>query len=117
MIGVSGVAPLSSTAAIYDQEITTDGVTTVYPFSLAAFPDGAILNLAVSFTTSGTKHATYVINVHKQNNIGLTITTLSSRAYDAMAITFVADGYTGVSITLSAATVGVLKIAPIYLNV
>lgn len=117
MIGISGIAPLASTGAIFDQEITTDGTTTVYPFSLSAFPDGSILQLAVSFTTSSTKYASYVVHIHKQNNIGITISTVSSRTYDAMAITFVADGFTGVNLTLSTAVVGVLKISPILLNI
>lgn len=117
MIGVSGVAPIVNSTAMYDQEITTDGSTTVYSFSTAGFSDGAVVALTVSFTTSGTKHASYVLNIHKQNNIGLTITPVSSRSYDSMVITFTASGYTAVTITLSSAEVGVLKISPILLNV
>lgn len=116
MIGISGIAPLSTTASMFDQEITTDGTTTLYSFPVTAFADGAVIKLVVSFTTSGTQHCSYEVNVHKQNNIGLTVTPVSSRSYNSMAITFAASGYTGVDMTLSAAVVGVLKISPILMN-
>lgn len=116
MIGISGIAPLSTTASLFDQEITTDGTTTLYSFPVTAFADGAVIKLVVSFTTSGTQHCSYEVNVHKQNNIGLTVTPVSSRSYNSMAITFAASGYTGVDMTLSSAVVGVLKISPILMN-
>lgn len=116
MIGISGIAPLSTTASMFDQEITTDGTTTLYSFPVTAFADGAVIKLVVSFTTSGTQHCSYEVNVHKQNNIGLTVTPVSSRSYNSMAITFAASGYTGVDMTLSSAVVGVLKISPILMN-
>lgn len=117
MIGLSGIASLTNTTAMYDQEITTDGTTTVYTVSVAPFNDGSILSLAVSFVTSSTAFASAVVHVHKQNNIGLTVTPVSSRSYNAMTLTFAASGYTAVTITLSSAAVGVLKISPILLNV
>lgn len=116
MIGISGIAPLAPTSALFDQEIITDGTTTLYSFPLTAFADGAVIKLIVSFTSSGTQHCSYEVNIHKQNNIGLTITPVSSRTYNSMAINFTASGYTGVDMTLSSAVVGVLKISPILMN-
>lgn len=116
MIGISGIAPITATTAMFDQEITTDGTTTLYSFPMTAFADGAVIKLVVSFTTSGTQHCSYEVNIHKQNNIGLTVTPVSSRTYNSMSIAFSASGYTGVDMTLSAAVVGVLKISPILMN-
>lgn len=116
MIGISGIGPLTNTSNMFDQEITTDGTTTTYSFPMTAFPDGALVKLVASFTSSGTQHCSYEVNIHKQNNIGLTVTTISSRTYNAMTITFAASGYTAVNLTLSSTTVGVLKLSPILMN-
>ncbi|QAS67052.1 hypothetical protein KOCBH_04607 [Klebsiella michiganensis] len=48
MISISGMS-----SHVLDQDITTDGSTTTYQFSINTFPDGAIALLAVSLTTSG----------------------------------------------------------------
>lgn len=115
MIGVSGITRTDAT--VLDMEITTDGVTTDYSFPMTAFADGAVLLLTVSFTTSSTKHCSYIMSVHKQNNIGITANVFGSREYDGMAIAFSGAGYTALSIKLNSAVVGTIKIAPVLTNV
>ncbi|EOA1824464.1 hypothetical protein ACHUNR_002940 [Raoultella planticola] len=110
MMSVSGLS-----SHILDQDFITDGVTRTYTFSINTFPDGAIAELAVSLITQGVGNCSYRLSVHKHNNIGAGITTVSKYEYGGLSIAFSAT-YTTVTLTLSAAVVGNLKISPILLN-
>lgn len=111
MIALSGTASLN-----LDREFATDGVTTEYTLPLTSFTDGAILDIAVSLVTSGTQHCSYRLTLHKHNNIGAKVTILSGYTYNSLSIAFSAT-YTQLTLTLSSAVVGILKISPIHLNV
>lgn len=110
MIGVTGISPLIS-----DMELVTDGSTTVFNFAMNGFSDGAIILLAVSLVNSSTSHCSYLLSIHKQNNIGASVTTLSSKVFNGLAMTFSAT-YTTLTITLNTPIVGNLKIAPLLMN-
>ncbi|MCW9529218.1 MULTISPECIES: hypothetical protein [Klebsiella] len=110
MISISGMS-----SHVLDQDITTDGSTTTYQFSINTFPDGAIALLAVSLTTSGTANCSYLLSVHKHNNVGASITTVSKYEYGGLSISFSAT-YTTITLTLSSSVVGNLKISPVLLN-
>jgi hypothetical protein len=110
MISVSGIS-----SHILDSEVTTDESTTDYTFSINSISDGGILLIAVSLTTSTTSHCSYLLAIHKQNNIGATVATLSSKTYNGLSITFSAT-YTTITLTLSSAIAGTLKISPVILN-
>ncbi|CAH5317335.1 MULTISPECIES: hypothetical protein [Klebsiella] len=111
MIALSGMSPIN-----LDTEITTDGVTTEYVLPLTYFTDGAILDIAVSLVTSTTQHCSYRLTLHKHNNIGAKVTITSEYTYNSLSVAFSAT-YTQLTLTLSSAVVGVLKISPIHLNV
>ncbi|HBR4253381.1 TPA: hypothetical protein RR044_004819 [Klebsiella pneumoniae] len=111
MIALSGTASLN-----LDREFTTDGVTTEYTLPLTYFTDGAVLDIAVSLITSGTQHCSYRLTLHKHNNIGAKVTINSEYTYNSLSISFSAS-YTQLTLTLSSAVVGILKISPIHLNV
>ncbi|HBM3087542.1 MULTISPECIES: hypothetical protein [Klebsiella] len=98
-----------------DMDITTDGTATTYQFSVNTFQDGGIALLAVSFTTSGVANCSYLLSFHKHNNIGATLSTLSKYEYGGISISFSAT-YTTITLTLSSAVVGNLKISPVLLN-
>lgn len=110
MISISGMS-----SHVLDRDITTDGSTTTYQFSINTFPDGAIALLAVSLTTSGTANCSYLLSIHKHNNVGAKVTTLSFYTYNSLSISFSAT-YTTITLTLSSAVVGNLKISPVLLN-
>lgn len=110
MISISGMA-----SHALDMDVTTDSATTAYTFSINSFPDGSISLLAVSITTSGTTNCSYLVAVHKHNNIGGKVTVLSNYNYNGLTITFTAT-YTTVTLTLSSGVTGNLKISPILLN-
>ena len=110
MISISGMS-----SHVLDQDITTDGSTTTYQVSINTFPDGAIALLTVSLTTSGTANCSYLLSVHKHNNIGTGVTTVSKYEYGGLSIAFSAT-YTTITLTLSSAVVGNLKISPVLLN-
>lgn len=110
MIGVSG-----TTSHFLDQEITTDGVLKEFTFPLTSIADGGIVLIAVSMTTSSTNHCSYLLALHKQNNIGANVAVLSPKEYGTLKMTFTAT-FTAMTITLSTALVGNLKISPLIMN-
>ncbi|WP_200781151.1 hypothetical protein [Klebsiella oxytoca] len=110
MLSLSGTVPLN-----LDSERTTDGVTTVYTVPLTGFSDGAVVKGAVSLTTSTEKNCSYEITIHKHNNIGGKVAVVSSYAYGSLSINF-SMTFTTLTITLSEAIVGNLKIALYQLN-
>ncbi|WP_343558378.1 hypothetical protein [Klebsiella aerogenes] len=111
MISLSGM-----TSHVLDSERTTDGVTTTYTFPLTSFPDGAILDVAISLTTSTIKNCSYRLTVHKHNNIAGKVTVVSEYTYDGLSMSFTAS-FTSLTIVISTAVVGILKISPIHMNV
>ena len=111
MISVSGMS-----SSILDREINTDGSTTTYTLPLTSFPDGAVIDIAVSLTTSSLKNCSYRLTVHKHNNIAGKVTVVSEYTYDGLSIAF-SSTYTTLTLTVNLPILGVLKIAPILMNV
>lgn len=110
MLSLSGTVSLD-----LDSERTTDGATTVYTVPLTGFSDGAVVKGAVSLTTSTGKTCSYEITIHKHNNIGGKVAVVSSYTYGSLSINF-SMTFTTLTITLSEAIVGNLKIALYQLN-
>lgn len=111
MMALSGMMSLN-----LDKELTTDGTKLDYSVPLTGFPDGAVLDVVVSLTTSDVQNCSYRLTVHKHNNIGGKVSVTSDYSYGGLSMKFNAT-FTTLTITLNANVVGNLKISVVHLNV